>query len=128
MGPHGELQIPSPIERKGEKDSAKIGITDHLGAVIQGTTLSDDPKVALATFSVNSAMRGIGNVLAGPTSAALITSEVVPDEYAIGKFKGVVIYTGSCMIASSSTMVIWGIARRYLRKAKAKGEFCGCPA
>ena len=73
-------------------------------------------------------MRGVGNVLVGPTSSALITPDVLLGQYAISKYKGIVIYSGSCMLASASMVVFVGLGRRVFWKVREKGEFCGCPA
>lgn len=77
-----------------------------------GTFLSaDDPTVALTTFAVFAFLKGVRNVLAGPISSVLITQDTAVKQYAIGRYKGVVIYTGICMFASSSAMVVWYIGR-----------------
>ena len=83
-----------------------------------GTFLNaDDPTVALTTFGVFAFLKGVGNVLAGPISSVLITQTPALGHYAIGRYKGVVIYTGICMSASSLAMVIWYIGQIMLVRA-----------
>ena len=73
-----------------------------------GTFLNkDDPTVALTTFGVFAFLKGVGNVLSGPISSILITQATVVRQYAIGRYEGIVIYTGVCMFASSLAMAIW---------------------
>ena len=73
-----------------------------------GTFLNkDDPTVALTTFGVFAFLKGIGNVAAGPISSALIIQTTELQQYAIGRYRGIVIYTGVCMFASSLAMVVW---------------------
>ena len=77
-----------------------------------GTFLNaDDPTVALTTFGVFAFLKGVGNVLAGPMSSVLVTQTTTLGQYAIGRYKGVIIYTGICMFASSLVMVSWYIGR-----------------
>ena len=77
-----------------------------------GTYLNaDDPTVALTTFGVFAFLKGVGNVLAGPISSVLITQATTMEQYAIGRYEGIVIYTGICMFASSLAMVVWHIGR-----------------
>ena len=75
-----------------------------------GSALSDDPTAALATFSAFAFEKGVGNVLAGPISAALISSPTVLSGYALSRYKGIIVFTGVCMFLSSLTIGAW-----YLR-------------
>ena len=77
-----------------------------------GTYLNaDDPTVALTTFGVFAFLKGVGNVLAGPISSVLITQATTLEQYAIGRYEGIIIYTGICMFASSLAMAVWHIGR-----------------
>ncbi|KAL8722563.1 MAG: hypothetical protein Q9225_000958 [Loekoesia sp. 1 TL-2023] len=92
------------------------------------TTLNENPALALTTFSYFACMKGIGNVVTGPISSALLSSQISRDEYGIGKFKGIVAFSGAAMLGSAAVMVFWGIGKRVIRCMRRKGEFCGCPA
>ncbi|KAL9039683.1 MAG: hypothetical protein Q9180_002379 [Flavoplaca navasiana] len=59
-----------------------------------GTAISEDPTVALATFSVYVVCQGFGNVLAGPISAGLLTDGVRKDGYGAWRYKTLVLFTG----------------------------------
>ncbi|KAL9024694.1 MAG: hypothetical protein Q9196_006323 [Gyalolechia fulgens] len=92
------------------------------------TTLSPNPTLALTTFSYFACMKGIGNVVTGPISSALLSPTVSRDEYGIGKFKGIVAFSGVVMMASATVMLIWGIGSRVIKCMQRQGEFRGCPA
>jgi len=94
-----------------------------------GTFLDDDdPTVALTTFGVFAFLKGVGNVLAGPISSLLITQAAAARQYAIGRYKGVVIYTGVCMFASSLAMVVWYIMRMMPKRILRCLAVWRCPA
>lgn len=73
-------------------------------------------------------MKGIGNVVTGPVSSVLLSAEVSRDEYGIGKFKGIVSFSGAAMMASAAVMLVWGVGSRVIKCIQRKGECCGCPA
>ncbi|KAL8922799.1 MAG: hypothetical protein Q9208_004924 [Pyrenodesmia sp. 3 TL-2023] len=78
------------------------------------STLSPSPALALTTFSYFACMKGIGNIVTGPISSALISlsPDVDHDVYANGRFKGIVAYSGACMLASAAVMVVWWVSKR----------------
>ncbi|KAL8826639.1 MAG: hypothetical protein Q9170_007327 [Blastenia crenularia] len=92
------------------------------------TTLSPKPALALTTFSYFACMKGIGNVVTGPISAALLSPQVSHDEYGIGRFKGIVLFSGAVMMGCAMVMVLWVVGKRVVMCVSRKGEFCGCPA
>ncbi|KAL8947143.1 MAG: hypothetical protein Q9222_006547 [Ikaeria aurantiellina] len=92
------------------------------------TTISESPSLALTIFAYFPCVRGVGNVIIGPVSSAIFSPNISVDEYAIGGFRGIVLYSGICMLASATTMVIWWTASGLVRCMRRKGEFCGCPA
>ncbi|KAL8863552.1 MAG: hypothetical protein Q9178_000233 [Gyalolechia marmorata] len=59
-----------------------------------GTTLSPSPSVALITFSAFACQKGVGNIVTGPISSILLTSDVNTEEYGIGRFKDIILYSG----------------------------------
>ncbi len=94
-----------------------------------GTFLDDDdPTIALTTFGVFAFLKGVGNVLAGPISSLLITQAATARQYAIGRYKGVVIYTGVCMFVSSLAMVVWYIRRIIPKRILRCLAVWRCPA
>lgn len=81
--------------------------------VRMGTAVSDQPTAALATFSIFCFGQGVGNVLAGPISAALLSGASVRGAYGVMRYKAMVIFTGACMVASAMSLGLW-----YLRPKK----------
>ena len=77
------------------------------------TFLTADADVAMTVYGVFSFERGVANVLEGPISAWLIGegSKVVIEDFALGRYEGVVWFTGVCMFLSSL-----GAAGLLLRK------------
>ncbi|KAI4290399.1 MAG: hypothetical protein L6R35_000332 [Caloplaca aegaea] len=97
------------------------------------TTLSSSPSLALTTFSYFALTKGIGNVLTGPIGSALISRSPHADRdvYADGKFEGIVLYSGACMLASAAVMVAWGAGRKMVgvvRRGKGEEGKEGCAA
>ncbi|KAL8772968.1 MAG: hypothetical protein Q9209_001988 [Squamulea sp. 1 TL-2023] len=86
-----------------------------------GTTLSPSPSLALVTFSAFACERGVGSVATGPISSALLTGDVNPAEYGIGRFKNIILYSGMCMLASAAVMVVWYVWRRIAKWIERKG-------
>ena len=72
-----------------------------------GTAISDDPTVALATFSVYVVCQGFGNVLAGPISAGLLIDGVRKDGYGVRRYKAMVLFTGGYMLVSAGSVGLW---------------------
>jgi predicted MFS family arabinose efflux permease len=65
-----------------------------------GTAVSRDSSSAFAAFGLFNFGKGLGNVLAGPISAAMLVHEIDTSDYAIARYKEIVLFCGSCMIAS----------------------------
>ncbi|KAL8941909.1 MAG: hypothetical protein Q9216_001982 [Gyalolechia sp. 2 TL-2023] len=106
----------------------RFGLNGRVPVEILSTTLSTNPTLALTTFSYFACMKGIGNVATGPVSSALLSPRVSRNQYGIGKFGGIVMFSGTVMMASALVMVVWGVGSRVVRCMQRKGEFCGCPA
>jgi MFS family permease len=83
-----------------------------------GRAVSDDPSAAVATYSILVFLQGIGNVLVGPISNALITPSIGFGTYGISKYKSVVVFTGSCMIMSSTVIGLWYLLPRRIRATR----------
>ena len=76
------------------------------------TEVSDNNSGALASYSVFSFEKGIGNVLSGPISGALISQTTILGSYGILRYENLILFTGGCMLLSSLTMVAWYVKRR----------------
>ncbi|KAG4442513.1 hypothetical protein IFR05_002013 [Cadophora sp. M221] len=72
-----------------------------------GRAVSDDPSAVVATYAILSFCQGIGNVLVGPISSVLLSQRSILDEYAISRFRNVVIFTGGSMILSGIVVIPW---------------------
>jgi H+/Cl- antiporter ClcA len=70
--------------------------------VRMGTAVASEQSDTMTMFCLFSFAQGIGNVLAGPISGALLGSEVDVHEYGRGKYKALVIFTGCAMFASAT--------------------------
>jgi hypothetical protein len=69
--------------------------------------ITEEPTAALPTFGVFCFGRGVGNVLAGPISAAMLLSLTDVGTYGTLSYKAVVVSTMACMLLSSVSIVIW---------------------
>lgn len=80
-----------------------------------GTAVSDEPTAALAMFSVLCFGQGVGNVLAGPISASLLSQITNVTAYGLVRYKSVVIFTGTCMLVSAVSLGMWSLVPRRIR-------------
>jgi len=75
-----------------------------------GTVVSEEPTAALAIFGMFTFCQGVGNILAGPISAALLSERVKRESHGIARYRAVVIFTRACMLLSTLS-----IGTRYIR-------------
>jgi len=80
-----------------------------------GSAVSEEPTAALATFSLLCFGKGVGNVAAGPLSAALIRKGVVLGSYGAMRYKSVIVFTGSCMLGSAVSVGAWYVRLKWSR-------------
>jgi hypothetical protein len=80
-----------------------------------GTAISDEPTAVLAIFSLLCFGKGVGNVLAGPLSAALLSHVTNTGGYGVTKYKAVVLFTGACMLSSAASIALWCLKPRRRR-------------
>ena len=80
-----------------------------------GTAVSEEQTGALATFGILVSCQGVGNVLAGPISAALLHGGVRRDRYAAMKYRPMVVFTGICMLLSALSIGAWYVRPGRLR-------------
>ena len=66
-----------------------------------GTAVAGDTNAAFAAFGILNFEKGVGNVLAGPIGASLLVDGVSVKTYGAEKYEGIVLFTGSCMVASA---------------------------
>jgi MFS family permease len=83
--------------------------------VHMGTAITKDPTAALATFSIFCFGQGVGNVLAGPISASLLTRIVNRGQYGALRYRHMVIFTGIAMVVSAMSVGSWYIRPKRLR-------------
>ncbi|KAK2050983.1 MFS general substrate transporter [Colletotrichum caudatum] len=74
----------------------------RMSSAVSGNPTSSDTIFTLFNFG-----KGIGNVLAGPISAQLISGVSSTASYALQKYLGAVVFTGACMFLSSCTIALW---------------------
>lgn len=75
--------------------------------VAMGRAVSEDASSQLATYSLLVFLQGVGNILAGPISAALIRETVTVEDYGIARYRNVVLFTGTSMFASAFILGVW---------------------
>ncbi|KAG7007423.1 hypothetical protein G7Y79_00010g029240 [Physcia stellaris] len=80
-----------------------------------GQTLGNDPTIGFVTFGIFSFLKGVGNVITGPISAALLLKQANTKQYGLEKYEWVVAYCGICMFASSMVMAIL-LFSRFIKK------------
>ncbi|KAH7416878.1 major facilitator superfamily domain-containing protein [Cadophora sp. MPI-SDFR-AT-0126] len=80
-----------------------------------GKAVSDDPSALVATYAILCFCQGIGNVLVGPISSALLSQRAAVDAYAILRFRNMVIFTGGSMFLSALVVVPWLLWSRQKR-------------
>lgn len=68
------------------------------------TTVSDEPSASQAMFGLYCAGKGVGNILAGPLSGALLNLSNHSIGYGHGKYQAIVIFTGVCLIMSTASL------------------------
>ncbi|UNI23725.1 hypothetical protein JDV02_009527 [Purpureocillium takamizusanense] len=80
--------------------------------VAMGRALSNEPSTVFVMFAIFIFLQGVGNVLVGPLSAALMTDATAPERFGAGKYDRVVVFTGltstlAGMIIGASQGVQW---------------------
>lgn len=80
-----------------------------------GSAVTEEPTAAMATFSLFCFGKGVGNVAAGPLSAALIRKGVVLGSYGALRYMSVIVFTGSCMLASALSVAAWWVKLKWPR-------------
>ena len=83
-----------------------------------GSAVSNEPTAALATFSLFCFGKGVGNVVAGPISTTLIRPMIEIGSYGAMKYKGVILFTGSCMLGSTVSVVVWYVGQKRLVRGR----------
>jgi hypothetical protein len=82
------------------------------------TSITDDETAGTIVFSLLNFGKGIGNVLAGPVGGALIANSDLTGHRASSSYRWIVVFTGTCMLASAS--MIWLKQLKHLRLLKAE--------
>ena len=75
------------------------------------SSISSEPTATFTAFGLLNFGKGVGNVLAGPISGALLTGAVDADDYGAARYKTVVLFTGSCMAASAAIIPLCYLKR-----------------
>ncbi|KAI1205872.1 MFS general substrate transporter [Annulohypoxylon truncatum] len=75
--------------------------------VAMGRAVSDDPSIVVSTYSIFVFLQGIGNILVGPLSSALMTPSTERGHFAAGKYGGVVILTSSSYFLAALVIGGW---------------------
>lgn len=83
--------------------------------VAMGRTVSRDPSTVFATYAIFVFLQGVGNILVGPISAALISGPSRPEMYGVGRYSAIIILTA---VSSALAALVIMICQSYrgLRK------------
>lgn len=79
--------------------------------VAMGRTIDSDPSAVFALIAVFVFLQGIGNVLVGPLSAALLTGPMVRKQFGLGRYSGLVILTGASSTLAALVIGLWHSCR-----------------
>lgn len=71
-----------------------------------GTAVAHDQGDAMTLFCIYCSVQGIGNVLAGPISSALLRPTIDDDDYGLLRYKAMIIFTGLAMVVSASCVAL----------------------
>ena len=71
-----------------------------------GMAISSEPTATFTAFGLLNFGKGVGNVLAGPISGALLSRQVDIGDYGTGRYEPVILFSGSCMLLSAATIGI----------------------
>lgn len=85
--------------------------------VAMGRAISDDASAVFATYTLLVFLQGVGNVLVGPLSAALLTGPVRRESYAAGQYEGLVLTTACTSMAAAVIIAGWECGRGIARRA-----------
>ncbi|KAF2422185.1 MFS general substrate transporter [Tothia fuscella] len=84
-----------------------------------GSAVSEEPTASLAIFGWFCAGKGVGNVSAGPLSAALVSHNFIAGDHSGAEYRAVIIFTGVCMFCSGAIVAGWHI---WSKISKPQGE------
>ncbi|KAH8892807.1 MFS general substrate transporter [Thozetella sp. PMI_491] len=66
-----------------------------------GSAVSDEPSATMKMFAMFNFGKGVGNVLAGPVSAGLVSQRVLVESYGAFKYKSVIFFSTTSMLCSA---------------------------
>ncbi|CEI63221.1 unnamed protein product [Fusarium venenatum] len=89
--------------------------------VAMGRAVTDNSSSLLATYAIFVFLQGVGNILVGPISAALMTSSVVREDFAASQYAGMVILTGLSSLVAGVTIVLWHCGMFLVPKSMVSG-------
>ncbi|KAJ6445333.1 MFS general substrate transporter [Purpureocillium lavendulum] len=69
--------------------------------VAMGRAVSSEPSTVFVTFSIFVFLQGVGNVLVGPLSAALMTGATARERFGAGKYDNMIMYVAGEMADAS---------------------------
>lgn len=69
-----------------------------------GTAVAHEQGDAMTMFCIYCSVQGIGNVLAGPISSALLDPTFDQGDYGVSRYKAMIIFTGLAMVASACSV------------------------
>lgn len=76
--------------------------------VAMGRAVSDDASTVFSIYAIFVFLQGVGNILVGPLSTSLMSSEVaMRGRYGAGKYEGVIILTGTTSLLAALIMASW---------------------
>lgn len=75
--------------------------------VAMGRAVSSDPTTVFSTYAIFVFLQGVGNVLVGPLSAAMMSGAIRRGNFGSGKYEGIVILTGATSVGAALVIGGW---------------------
>ena len=71
------------------------------------SAVSDEPSASMAMFGFFNFGKGVGNVITGPISACLLSRVIIVENYAIFKYRSLMIFSTACLLCSALCIGAW---------------------
>ncbi|KAH8801394.1 major facilitator superfamily domain-containing protein [Xylogone sp. PMI_703] len=75
--------------------------------VAMGRAIDNDPAAIFVLFAIFVFFQGIGNILVGPLSAALLTEPIVRGHFGAGRYAGLILLTGTSSSLAALIVGLW---------------------
>ena len=84
------------------------------------SAVSEEPSASMAMFGFFNFGKGVGNVVTGPISACLLSRAVIVENYAIFRYRGLVMFSTACLLCSALCIGAWYARCKRTSSARAR--------